>query len=99
MVDDHRLVTVREMTIGQPVHQSVRQRIQFLSGPALRNTCPPGARLAEGRDAERGRTGQRRIRRRQEIYVDLPDVERIRAEVDEVLGRASGRRDVAVYVC
>src|ERR1043166_7547197 len=99
VVDDQSLVPVGEVAIGEALHQTVGQRVELLRSARLRDARPAAARLAEGRDRERGRPRERRVGGGGEVGVHLPDVGRVRTEVDEVFGRARGRRDCAVEVC
>jgi hypothetical protein len=82
---------VSQVPIGQPIHETVPQRVEFLLRSRLRDAgASPVARQAIGSHREIDRAAERGVRGRDEIDRESPKVQRIGSDADEIGRRRRG---------
>jgi len=87
VIGDQRFV-IAKVTIGEPVHEAIRQRVQGLGCAGLRNTGSARAtRFRIGSYAQGSRSGECGIRRCVPVDMKFPERQRAagRAESEDVI--------------
>ncbi len=85
----HQCLVSDEVPVRQPVHQAVGEGVESIFCPRLRYARPAAAGRRECCDRDVERAAQSGVRRRREIDVELPLIQRVGAKVHEEVGRAS----------